>query len=425
MLGARARALFDGRYAPSLDDVAALAEPVLQHRMALSFAARADGMTVRDVIAGCQGRLGWMARRSVEARSATGPRLATRGQGRGRARSARPAGRGAARRQHRDRRLARPPQRGRGETFWQFRPYVDGEATPRIDWRRSARDEHTYVREKEWEAAHMIWLWADLSPSMVFRSRAGDGLQGTRALVLLACARRAAVAQRRARRLPRRQRSDLGAQRRRAARRALVHAAPAPAKPDLARSAASPTSSSPAISSTRSPRPWRARRARRARRPRPPDPGRRPGRGDLPLYRPHRIPRPRDRRQATAGRAEHLATTTATLYLGAPAGLAACCAPRLDLHRPPHRPAGHRAAARVHFALSTDGFSAARTRSMSSLPFASPFPPILFALVALPVIWWLLRLTPPKPQTGGLPAAADPRARAQERRRRRRRARGG
>ncbi|OLP57195.1 AAA family ATPase [Rhizobium rhizosphaerae] len=52
MLCARARALFDGRLAPSIDDVAALAEPVLQHRMALTFAARAEGMSVRDVIGG-------------------------------------------------------------------------------------------------------------------------------------------------------------------------------------------------------------------------------------------------------------------------------------------------------------------------------------------------------------------------------------
>jgi MoxR-like ATPase len=50
-LCARARALFDGRLAPSVDDVRALAEPVLQHRMALTFAARAEGMHVRDVIA--------------------------------------------------------------------------------------------------------------------------------------------------------------------------------------------------------------------------------------------------------------------------------------------------------------------------------------------------------------------------------------
>jgi MoxR-like ATPase len=52
MLCARARALYEGRLAPSLDDVHALAEPILQHRMALTFAARAEGMSVRDVIGG-------------------------------------------------------------------------------------------------------------------------------------------------------------------------------------------------------------------------------------------------------------------------------------------------------------------------------------------------------------------------------------
>ena len=51
MLCARARALYDGRLAPSVDDVRALAEPVLQHRMALTFAARAEGVSVRDVVA--------------------------------------------------------------------------------------------------------------------------------------------------------------------------------------------------------------------------------------------------------------------------------------------------------------------------------------------------------------------------------------
>jgi MoxR-like ATPase len=52
MLCARARALYQGRLAPSIDDIHALAEPVLEHRMALTFAARAEGMSVRDVIAG-------------------------------------------------------------------------------------------------------------------------------------------------------------------------------------------------------------------------------------------------------------------------------------------------------------------------------------------------------------------------------------
>jgi MoxR-like ATPase len=58
MLASRALALIDGRFAPSLDDVVALAEPVLQHRMALGFSARADGLTVREVIAGLKAKIG-------------------------------------------------------------------------------------------------------------------------------------------------------------------------------------------------------------------------------------------------------------------------------------------------------------------------------------------------------------------------------
>jgi len=50
MLAVRARALIEGRIAPSLADVAALAEPVLKHRMALTFSARADGETIPDLI---------------------------------------------------------------------------------------------------------------------------------------------------------------------------------------------------------------------------------------------------------------------------------------------------------------------------------------------------------------------------------------
>ncbi len=50
MLAVRARALLEGRYAPSVDDVLALAAPVLRHRMALNFAARADGVAIDDVI---------------------------------------------------------------------------------------------------------------------------------------------------------------------------------------------------------------------------------------------------------------------------------------------------------------------------------------------------------------------------------------
>ena len=59
---------------------------------------------------------------------------------------------------------------GPGETFWQFRHYTQGDSAPSIDWRRSASSDHLYIREREWEAAHTVRLWPDLSPSMVFRS---------------------------------------------------------------------------------------------------------------------------------------------------------------------------------------------------------------------------------------------------------------
>ena len=50
MLAARGRAILDGRLSPSIDDVLALAGPVLRHRMALNFAARADGIVIDQVI---------------------------------------------------------------------------------------------------------------------------------------------------------------------------------------------------------------------------------------------------------------------------------------------------------------------------------------------------------------------------------------
>src|ERR1043165_9628096 len=60
---------------------------------------------------------------------------------------------------------------GPGENFWQYRRFLSGEPARRVDWRRSARDDHLYVREQEWEAAHTVWIWADRSPSMTFHSR--------------------------------------------------------------------------------------------------------------------------------------------------------------------------------------------------------------------------------------------------------------
>jgi len=51
MMAVRAKALLDGRLAPSIDDVVAMADPILKHRMALTFAARAEGKQISDIIA--------------------------------------------------------------------------------------------------------------------------------------------------------------------------------------------------------------------------------------------------------------------------------------------------------------------------------------------------------------------------------------
>src|SRR5881398_2204640 len=58
MLAVRARALLDGRLAPSIDDVLDLADPILKHRMALTFSARAEGRTIPDVIRQLKTRIG-------------------------------------------------------------------------------------------------------------------------------------------------------------------------------------------------------------------------------------------------------------------------------------------------------------------------------------------------------------------------------
>lgn len=75
-------------------------------------------------------------------------------------------------------------RRGNGDTFWQFRPYDQGESLARVDWRRSARDDSIYIRDQEWEAAHTVWLWADSSPSMLYKSQTAQVSKQSRALVL-------------------------------------------------------------------------------------------------------------------------------------------------------------------------------------------------------------------------------------------------
>jgi len=73
---------------------------------------------------------------------------------------------------------------GPGETFWQFRSFDTNDSVAAIDWRRSASSDRLFVREREWEAAHTVWLWLDLSPSMRFRSHLSKTSKESRAVVL-------------------------------------------------------------------------------------------------------------------------------------------------------------------------------------------------------------------------------------------------
>jgi uncharacterized protein (DUF58 family) len=74
---------------------------------------------------------------------------------------------------------------GQGETFWQFRQYMPGDAAQRIDWRESAKSQRLYVRETEWEAAQSVWLWRDYSASMDYASNRALPTKRYRAELLL------------------------------------------------------------------------------------------------------------------------------------------------------------------------------------------------------------------------------------------------
>jgi len=59
---------------------------------------------------------------------------------------------------------------GMGETFWQFRRYSIEDPSTAIDWRQSAKSQHLFVREREWEVSESVWFWRDGSPGMRFAS---------------------------------------------------------------------------------------------------------------------------------------------------------------------------------------------------------------------------------------------------------------
>lgn len=57
---------------------------------------------------------------------------------------------------------------GQGDEFWQYRPAHQGDAARSVDWRRSARSDGHFVREREWQAAQSVTLWVDSAQSMAF-----------------------------------------------------------------------------------------------------------------------------------------------------------------------------------------------------------------------------------------------------------------
>ncbi len=78
---------------------------------------------------------------------------------------------------------------GQGDEFWQYRPVNAGDSARNIDWRRSARSDALYVREREWQAAQSVTLWVDPSKSMGFSGDKSRAPKADRAkLIALALA---------------------------------------------------------------------------------------------------------------------------------------------------------------------------------------------------------------------------------------------
>lgn len=73
---------------------------------------------------------------------------------------------------------------GPGDDFWQYRPAEPHDEARRIDWRRSARSDQLFLREREWQAPTAVHLWVDRGASMNFASDAQGPTKGWRARVL-------------------------------------------------------------------------------------------------------------------------------------------------------------------------------------------------------------------------------------------------
>ena len=74
---------------------------------------------------------------------------------------------------------------GMGDEFWQYRPAVAGDSARQIDWRRSAKSDARFVRQKEWQALQTVLMWVDRSASMGFTSSKDLQSKADRARTLL------------------------------------------------------------------------------------------------------------------------------------------------------------------------------------------------------------------------------------------------
>ncbi len=73
---------------------------------------------------------------------------------------------------------------GLGDDFWQYRPLQEGDSLRSIDWRRSARSDGQYIREREWQIAQSVILWLDQGASMRFTSKKDLPTKADRARLL-------------------------------------------------------------------------------------------------------------------------------------------------------------------------------------------------------------------------------------------------
>lgn len=77
---------------------------------------------------------------------------------------------------------------GRGDSFWQYRPFAEGDSAQRIDWRQSARSDRLFVRETEWEAAQTAYLWVADGEAMRWHSPDAPSKRSRAVLLALALA---------------------------------------------------------------------------------------------------------------------------------------------------------------------------------------------------------------------------------------------